>query len=161
TTFGGGNARTGVASAEFPAIAKPAVRWKASLDGAVYGQPLVIGARVLAATENDTVYALDSADGSVLWARNVGRPIPKSSLPCGNIDRLGITGTMASDSATTLVFAVAETSNGAHTLYGFDIATGAIKQQRTVDPPRGNRVAHQQRSALTVLDGRVYVPYGG
>jgi len=35
----------------------------AELDGAVYGQPLVIGNQVIAATENDSVYALSALDG--------------------------------------------------------------------------------------------------
>jgi len=37
-------------------------------------QPLVIGNRVLAATENDTVYALSANDGHVMWSVSLGRP---------------------------------------------------------------------------------------
>ena len=44
------------------------VGWCAELDGAVYGQPLVIGNQVIAATENDTVYALSARDGQVAWS---------------------------------------------------------------------------------------------
>ena len=40
-----------------PSASALGVGWRAELDGAVYGQPLVIGNRVIAATENDTVYA--------------------------------------------------------------------------------------------------------
>ena len=40
--------------------------WDAALDATVYAQPLVFGGRVYAATENDTVYALDAHDGRVL-----------------------------------------------------------------------------------------------
>lgn len=159
-TFGGDNARTGVVSG-FPKITKPYVAWRVVLDGAVYGQPLVIGKRVYAGTENDTVYALDAGTGAVVWSKHLGTPVPKSALPCGNIDPLGITGTMAYDKATGLIFAVAETTGGEHTLYGLNITTGAVTRQRNVDPPKGDRIAHQQRSALTVLDGRVYVAYGG
>jgi polyvinyl alcohol dehydrogenase (cytochrome) len=32
---------------------------------------------------------------------------------------------------------------------------------RGAEPPHGDAIAHQQRSALTVLDGRVYIAYGG
>ena len=52
-------ARTGVAVG-LPAAGPLTQRWTAHLDGAVYGQPLVVGTMVIAATENDTVYALDS-----------------------------------------------------------------------------------------------------
>src|SRR6185437_12590999 len=37
------------------------VSWRAHLDGAVYGQPLVVGQLVIAATENDSIYGLDQA----------------------------------------------------------------------------------------------------
>ena len=52
--------------------------WRVELDGAVYGQPLVIGNQVIAATENDTVYALSAQDGQVLWSVSLGRPMPRS-----------------------------------------------------------------------------------
>jgi polyvinyl alcohol dehydrogenase (cytochrome) len=152
--------RSGLAPDQ-PAARHLTPAWRAKLDGAVYGQPLVVGDRVLAATENDTVYALRPGDGAVLWSRHVGTPVPQKDLPCGNIDPLGITGTMAYDQDTGLVFALAETTGGAHTLYGIDVATGAVRLHRAAEPPRGDRLAHQQRSALTVLDGRVYVAYGG
>jgi len=131
------------------------------LDGAVYGQPLVVGAAVLVGTENDTVYALDAGSGRVRWSSHLGTPVPASALPCGNIDPLGITGTMVYDPATGLVFAVAETTGGRHTLFGLDVGTGAVRYRRAVEPPRGDRVAHQQRAALMLLDGWVYIAYGG
>jgi len=159
-TYHHDNARTGVAAA-FPAPSSVAVAWQAKLDGAVYGQPLVIGNRLLAATENDTIYGLDAATGAQLWAQHVGTPVPRSALPCGNIDPLGITSTMAYDPDTGLVFALAESTGGVHTLFGLDIATGAVKLTRVAEPPKGDKLAHQQRSALTVLQGRVYVAYGG
>src|ERR1051326_8737816 len=74
--------------------------WSAQLDGAVYAEPLVVGNRVIVATEGDTLYALDPAHGTVLWHTNVGTPVPQSDLPCGNIFPLGITGTPVYDPAT-------------------------------------------------------------
>jgi len=68
---------------------------------------------------------------------------------------------MAYDSATHAVFAVTDTTGGQKTLYGLDVATGKVTQRRNVDPPKGDRLAHQQRSALTAFGGRVYVAYGG
>lgn len=159
-TFGHDNARTGVAPG-FPAIATPGVAWTRHLDGAVYGQPIVIGTTVYAATENDTVYALASATGAMLWSHHLGTPVPHSKLPCGDIDPLGITGAMVYDPATGLVFAAAETTHGVKTLYGLDAGTGATVVKRNIDPPKGDRIAHQQRSALTLLDGRVFIAYGG
>src|SRR5215510_3976631 len=47
-------ARTGVAPAR-PAAGPLSIAWRQHLDGAVYGQPLVIGNTVIAATEGDSV----------------------------------------------------------------------------------------------------------
>lgn len=159
-TYHHDNARTGVAP-NVPAPGRLSQAWSARLDGAVYGQPLVIGDKILAATENDTVYALAAGDGRVLWSRHLGTPQAKSGLPCGDIDPLGITGTPAYDPATGLVFVVAELDTGAHLLAGLDLGNGEVTLSRPLEPPRGNPRAHQQRAALTVLDGRVYVAYGG
>ncbi|MGA8521392.1 MAG: PQQ-binding-like beta-propeller repeat protein, partial [Pseudonocardiaceae bacterium] len=159
-TYHHDNARTGVAGQLAPlGTLRPA--WQAKLDGAVYGQPLVIGDRVIAATEHNTVYALNAADGHVLWSASLGTPVNGSDLPCGNIDPLGITGTPAYDQATGLIFVVAETEGGRHTLAGVDLASGAVTLRRALPPPKGDEIAHQQRSALTVLDGWVFVAYGG
>jgi polyvinyl alcohol dehydrogenase (cytochrome) len=135
--------------------------WQAPLDGAVYGQPLVIGEKVIAATEHNTVYALSATDGHVLWSASLGSPVQGSDLPCGDIDPLGITGTAAYDEVSGLIFVVAETAGGLHTLAGVDLASGAVLLRRDLPPPKGNEIAHQQRAALTVLDGWVYVAYGG
>jgi outer membrane protein assembly factor BamB len=137
------------------------VDWTVTLDGAVYGQPLVANGRIFAATENDTVYALDRGTGAVLWSAHIGSPEPLSALPCGDISPLGITGTMVYDPDTNRVFAVAETTGGAHTLVGVNADTGAVEVQVPVEPPQGTPIAHQQRGALTLLNGRVYIPYGG
>ncbi|HZD14833.1 MAG TPA: PQQ-binding-like beta-propeller repeat protein [Pseudonocardiaceae bacterium] len=159
-TYHHDNARTGVADQLAP-LGTLRAAWQTKLDGAVYGQPLVIGDRVIAATEHNTVYALAAADGHVLWSASLGQPMNGSDLPCGNIDPLGITGTPAYDQATGLVFVVAETQGGRHTLAGVDLASGAVGLRRALPPPKGDEIAHQQRSALTVLDGWVYVAYGG
>jgi len=160
TTYHRDALRTGVAP-DAPAPGSLSRLWSAGLDGAVYGQPLVVGGRVLAATENDTVYALDAASGAVLWSRHLGSPARATELPCGNIDPLGITSTMVYDPATGLVFALAELTGGRHLLVGLDAATGEVAVRRDAEPPVGDRAAHQQRAALALWDGRVVVAYGG
>nr|WP_240942288.1 PQQ-binding-like beta-propeller repeat protein [Planosporangium thailandense] len=160
TTYHHDNSRAGVAPALAP-LGTLSQAWEARLDGAVYGQPLAVGDRIFAATENDTVYALSADSGRVLWSTHVGTPVPRSKLPCGNIDPLGITSTMVYDPATGLLFALAEIAGGEHVLVSIDAATGEIRQRRNADPPRGDRLAHQQRGALNLVDGRVYIPYGG
>ncbi|HEY2697356.1 MAG TPA: PQQ-binding-like beta-propeller repeat protein [Pseudonocardiaceae bacterium] len=159
-TYHKDNARTGNATGLAP-VSALSTAWQAKLDGAVYGQPLVVGSEILAATENDTVYALDPATGKVRWQQHLGTPVAKSDLPCGDIDPLGITSTMAYDAASGRVFALAETTGGQHTLFGIDATTGAVEVKVDAKPPLGSGIATQQRSALTVDNGRVYLAYGG
>ena len=159
-TYHRDNARDGNAPDLAP-LSTLSVNWSATLDGAVYGQPLVVGSRIFAATENDTVYALNPDTGAAVWSAHVGTPEPLSDLPCGTIDPLGITSTMVYDPATNRVFAVAETTGGAHTLVGINASTGTVEVRVAVEPPLGDPKAHQQRSALTLLNGRIYIPYGG
>ena len=153
-------ARTGEAPAK-PAAGKLSIAWKRRLDGAVYGQPLVIGNVVIAATEGNTVYGLSRSSGRILWHAHLGTPVPLSSLPCGNIDPLGITGTTVYDPSTGLVYAVGETTGFHHVLAGIDITNGKVRFRRDIPTPDGQPRFDQQRAALTVERGRVYVAFGG
>ncbi|MCO5997838.1 outer membrane protein assembly factor BamB family protein [Actinoallomurus rhizosphaericola] len=160
-TYHGANDRAGFA-AVFPAPRTLGDVWTAGLDGAVYGQPIVVGGTAYVGTENDTVYALDLATGRQVWRRHIGTPVPRSALPCGNIDPLGITGTSAYDPGTRTVFVAAETTGGRHTLVGLNAADGRVRLRRDLDVvPGRDRTSEQQRGALAVAGGRVYVPFGG
>ena len=146
----------------FPAFAGPlAAGWSTALDGAVYAEPLVVNGTVFAATEGDSVYALDPGSGAILWRRNLGTPVPLSTLPCGNINPLGITGTPAYDSVTGSLFAVAEVTGPHHVLFALDPATGAVLWSRNVDLAGDDPSTHQQRPALAVANGYVYIGFGG
>jgi outer membrane protein assembly factor BamB len=134
---------------------------KVALDGQVYASPIVVGGTVIVATETNLVYGL-SATGAKKWSVTLGTPTNRSDLPCGNIDPLGVTGTPVYDAASRTVFVVA--SIGArvrHDLVALDPATGKIRWRRPVDLPGVDAQAMQQRGALTVLDGRVWLPFGG
>ena len=156
-------ARTGTA-AGVPAPGKLATAWTAGLDGAVYGQPLVIGGDVIAATENDSVYALSRTTGKVVWHTHVGTPVPgQDQHGCGNISPLGITGTPVYDPGNGLVYAVAEVTGYQHLLVGVDAATGTVRLRRALDSPTASNQPgyNQQRPALAIDDGRVYAAFGG
>jgi outer membrane protein assembly factor BamB len=152
--------------------------FNASVDGAVYGQPLYWvppaggAARLIVATENNFVYALDADTGAQIWATSLGAPVPLSALPCGNIDPMGVTGTPVIDPAAKIVYleAFVQTVSGPrHMVFGLSLATGGIAPGWPIDIANGlaalgrgfNNAPQGQRSALTLINGKLYVPYAG
>src|SRR5579863_2793273 len=161
--FDGNAARTGVA-AGVPAVRALTTAWTARLDGAVYGQPLVIGNEVIAATENDSFYALNRATGKLIWHKHVGTSVPRAALHgCGDIFPLGITGTPVYNTGNGQVYGVAETTGYHHMLVALSVTSGAVRLHRYLDVPKSaNQPAYnQQRPALTITNGRVYAAFGG
>jgi outer membrane protein assembly factor BamB len=157
----GDGAVTGVASVDTSAPA-----WSSpTLDGELYGEPLVSGGHVFVATENDTIYALSATTGTVVWSTHLGAPVPSTMLPCGDITpTVGITGTPVIDPDRGELFAVAdELVNGsaAHQLVGLDTATGKIELTQDVDPSGSTPSALLQRTGLTLDAGRVVFGFGG
>jgi hypothetical protein len=154
--------------------------FNAKVDGAVYAQPLYWvppsgggAARIIVATENNFVYALNAATGAQIWRTSLGPPVPLSTLPCGNINPMGVTGTPTIDPTTGIVYleAYVQTSgNGPrHMVFGLSLATGALAPGWPVDVANGlaalngsfNNAPQGQRSALTLVNGMLYVPYAG
>ena len=70
------NSRRSGYVAGLPAAGRLPLAWSQRLDGAVYGQPLVIGRTVIAATEQDTIYGLSLSTGRVRWSAHVASPLP-------------------------------------------------------------------------------------
>jgi len=151
-----------------------------SINGHVYAQPLYIEggpggkAMVIAVTEANTVYALDAGAGTVVWQRQVGTPVPLSSLLCGNINPLGITGTPVVDLPSRTLFFNAMTTpdNGVtkkHLICALAVDTGATVSGWPVDVDAGasygettfTSAIQNERGALAIANGIVYVPYGG
>jgi len=151
----------------------------AALPGAIYAQPLYVpgtgGAPdlLVAASEANAVGAFDPVTGKAAWTRTLGPPVKGSDLPCGNIDPLGLTGTPVVDPATRTVYLDAMTTpdGGAtrrHLVFALSLADGttrpgwpvdvgaALAPGLTFDPSVQN-----QRGALALQGGVLYVPYGG
>jgi outer membrane protein assembly factor BamB len=116
---------------------------------------------VIVATEHDSVYALDGATGAIVWQTNLGDPVPRSELECGNIDPNGITGTPVIDPTTETLYVVALVQPGRHDIVALNSSDGSIKWRHAADPPDLDPLHEQQRSALTIANGRVYIAYGG
>ncbi len=165
-TYHGDAARTGNDTTE-PNLLPVGPAWRATLDGAVYGQPVAFNGRIIAVTENNSIYGLDAHDGHVLWHVNAGPPVRGigAQAGCGDIDPLGMTSTPVVDTSTGRVFAVAEIQDAPgivhRQLIGLDATTGALALSVNADPPAPDRLHLQQRAGLALGNGRIYIGYGG
>jgi len=161
TTYHQDNDRAGVEPG--PNITSVDARWAGptSLDGQIYAEPLVCGSAIFVATENDSVYALNATNGAILWRTHLGTPMPGSALPCGDIDPSGITGTPTIDPATGILYVVAFLVPGQHVLFGLNVVNGSVTSQVPADPTGASPLVEQQRGALALANGYVYIVYGG
>ncbi len=120
-----------------------------------------MGDRVVIATENDSVYALNASDGTIAWKTHLGEPVSGSSLPCGDVDPVGITGTPVIDANAERIYAVGMIQPGRHMLFELDLSTGRLAASARVDSPGADPAVQNQRAALTLSRGQVFIPYGG
>lgn len=156
-----------------------------ALAGPVYAQPLFVdggpGGRdvLVVATEQNTVYAFDAAGGAVIWRTPpLGAPVPLDALKanpgCGNIDPLGITGTPFIDLVARTIYLDAMTTpdGGAtkrHLVFALSLDDGSVREGWPVDldaalagaPLPFDSRLQNQRGALLVQGGTLYVPFGG
>lgn len=137
------------------------MRWAAPLADPVQAEPLVVNGEVLVATEGDTVAAYSEATGSRRWQTSLGRPVPGSDLPCGDISPSGVTGTPVADPGRGVLWVVAFVRPGRHLLFSLRLDTGQVVSRRVVDPPGASPLVEQQRGALALSGGLVNIPYGG
>ena len=160
TTYHGDNARTGYQKvANFTSVTRG---WNSTtLDGIIFAEPLVYGGDVFIATENNSVYALNAQTGSVVWRTNLGPPVVANQLPCGDIEPVaGITGTPVIDPTTGILYVVSFSAMH-HTLSALKVSTGAVVFHESATPPNFNDTTQQERTALTLANGMVYIGYGG
>jgi hypothetical protein len=144
--------------------------FSAPLQGSVYAQPLYWDGGdggqdlLIVGTQRNEVIAFNPISGARIWSRTLASPAPRSELPCGNIDPLGITGTPVIDASRRLLFVAAMTSGPRHRVYTVSLADGSISgtpiDLNTAVPGFGSAVQNQ-RGALALLEGILYVPYGG
>jgi outer membrane protein assembly factor BamB len=137
----------------------------AAMDGEVYAEPLISGGIVYAVTLNNSVYALNQSDGSVIWHRSLGTP-ETSGWACGNVAPMGILGTPVIDAAAGRIYVATFSSDDLYRVIGLDLATGSTLLTTTI--PVANSTGtnfdwkiQQERGALALANGYVYVPFGG
>jgi hypothetical protein len=141
--------------------------FKTSVNGQVYGQPLVVGSTLIVATENDWVYGLNATTGAVLWKTSLGTPYHITT--CSNLTpNIGVTSTGVYDPSTNTVYElglVHESSWEWH-LFGLNVSTGAITfKWRIAGHPTNDQnlsfsaLPQGQRASLLLMNGWVYAAF--
>ncbi len=143
-------------------------KWTMTVDGDVYAEPLVRNGRVYIATQNDSVYAFNTSDGSLAWHQSIGTA--RSGTYCGsNINPEGIESTPVIDTATGYLYVVGltMTPTPAYRLFALDTNNsgsplgGVFPVTLSGGTTNIDLPHYQQRPALAFNNGRVYIAYGG
>ena len=166
-TYHGSNSRDGN-DTSLPAVTSLSVGWKTEVDAPVYAEPLSLDGSVFVATENDTVYSISATTGTVQWSRHLGSPADSLSPPytCqGNHPDIeptvGITGTPVIDPASATIYVAALLNGTGFGLYAINLNTGQVRWDLPIAPASFSFVSEEQRGALALANGLVYVPFGG
>ncbi len=149
----------------------------ANFAGNVWASPLYLAngpggtGLFFAATTGNDVLAIDETTGSVVWKTNLGASPTATGAGCGGIHPLGIVSTPVIDAASRTIYvanALGTDHIEKHQVHalgvddgkeraGFPIdVNGMTSGEQTFDPPPEN-----QRSALSLVNGILYVAYGG
>jgi len=150
------------------------------IEGVVNAQPLFLDGQgsgpdmVFVATEQNQVFAIDASTGDLIWKRVLDPPLPRQVIidvlgDCGSFDPIGIGGTPAIDELARSIYFDLVTPDddryARHLVYALSVDDGSTLAGWPVDVgksvPGFNGVVQNQRGALTHLNGRLYVPYGG
>jgi len=156
----------------------------ASWQGPVFSQPLYFAdgatskAMLIVTTDSNEVFALDAATGATIWSvAQLVPPIDTSTMTCaGSVSPIGITGTPVIDPAARVLYLVAGTpvaKKPHYQLFALDLDDGKTVSGWPVDLDglpmslaNGGTGTFQskwenQRGALALVSGVLYVPFGG
>jgi hypothetical protein len=129
---------------------------------------------VYVATESNTVYAINAANGAILLQRNFGSPVP-TPIGCNNSPNVGITGTPVIDPNKTTLYFIVYTATGpgsapSHTLHAVNLTDLTDRVSPTTVAASGrskggsiinfNSTYEKQRAALLLSNGVVYAGFG-
>ena len=149
-----------------------------TVNGSVYGQPLLDDNQVLVNTENNWSYGLDPVTGAILWSRQYGSPVAASDIGCGDLSpNMGVTSTPVVDQSTDTEYLVdnqylsGDSGAQAYFMHALNLDdNGAeepgfpveIQGTATNDPAQSFNAEHEiQRAGLLLLGGVVYAAFAG
>src|SRR5262245_15842868 len=152
--------------------------FNATFTGTTYASPLYFengpggkGIFIAVTTGND-VFALDETTGAIVWMRNLRSSPQDSGAGCGGVHPIGIESTPVIDAASRTLFvagAIGTATISRHEVHALSLDDGTEKTGWPVDvstvPASGGTTfmpqPANQRSALSLVGGVVYVAYGG
>jgi hypothetical protein len=149
----------------------------ATFSGAMWASPLYLqngpngkGVFFVATTGND-VLALDETTGATVWKHNVGSAPSQSGAGCGNIKPIGIISTGVIDESARILYVAGGVGTNSimdHQIHALSVDDGSEKSgwpfsvSKVTSPATAFMPPPQnQRSALSLVGGTVYVAYGG
>jgi PQQ enzyme repeat len=123
-------------------------------------------------TNNNDVFALDETTGSTVWTRNIGTAPGRSGAGCGDILPIGIISTPVIDPQTRTIYVAGAIGNAntitAHQIHALSPEDGSERLGWPVDvtgiasgTATLTAAPQNQRSALSLVGGILYVAYGG
>jgi hypothetical protein len=123
-------------------------------------------------TNSNNVYALDETSGSILWTKSIGTAPGKSGQTCGDIQPIGIISTPVIDEQARTIYVAGAIGNTttitAHQIHALSVDDGSERSGWPIDVSTikaGSTTfvasPQNQRSALSLVNGILYVAYGG
>jgi hypothetical protein len=124
-----------------------------------------------AVTTGNDVIALDETSGAVVWTHNIGSSPTNSGAGCGSIHPIGILSTPVIDPQTRTIFvagAIGTATITRHEVHALSVDDGTERagwpvnvSALTAGALAFNSPPQNQRSALSLVGGTLYVAYGG
>lgn len=151
--------------------------FKATFKGNMYASPLYVAdgpggkAAFFAVSTDNIVAAFDASTGAELWSKALGTAPGAAGQGCFKGDPVGILSTPVIDAESRTIYVAAATGTGMverHEVHALSIDDGASKAGWPVSPTGQksgsytfNTRYQNQRSALSLANGTLYVAYGG
>jgi len=152
--------------------------FSASFTGKTWASPLYLengpggkGVFIIVTSGND-VFALDETTGATVWTRNIGPAPAQPGVNCGDIRPIGIISTPVIDPQTRTIYVAGAVGNAnaitGHEIHalnpddgteraGWPVNVGGMTSGGVTFTP----MVQNQRSALSLVGGILYVAYGG
>jgi hypothetical protein len=149
----------------------------ATFTGNVYASPLYMqngpngkGA-FFTVTDSNTVLALDETAGTTIWSKSIGSAPSKTGVSCGFINPIGSISTPVIDASTRTIYVAGATGTSSitdHQIHALSVDDGTEKTGWPVSALKATSgnvtfmpAPQNQRSALSLVGGTLYVAYGG